>query len=32
MMPAKAAWMDVDLAEEPTLTIGTGGVPVEIET
>jgi hypothetical protein len=24
--------MGVDLAEEPTLTIGTGDVPVEIET
>jgi len=31
-MPAKAAWMDVDLAEELTLTIGTGDVPVEIDT
>ena len=31
-MPAKAAWMGVDLAEELTLTIGTGDVPVEIET
>jgi hypothetical protein len=31
-MPAKVAWMDVDLAEELTLTIGTGDVPVEIET
>jgi hypothetical protein len=32
MMPAKAAWMGVDLAEELTLTVGTGDVPVEIET
>jgi hypothetical protein len=31
-MPAKAAWMDVDLAEKLMLTIGTGDVPVEIET
>jgi hypothetical protein len=31
-MPAKAAWMDVDLAEELMLTIGTGGTPVESET
>ncbi len=31
-MPAKVAWMDVDLAEELTLTIGTGDEPVEIET
>ena len=31
-MPAKADWTGVDLAEELTLTIGTGDVPVEIET
>jgi hypothetical protein len=31
-MPAKAAWMDVDLAGELTLTIGTGDASVEIET
>jgi hypothetical protein len=31
-MPAKAAWMGVDLAEELSMTIGTGDVPVEIET
>jgi hypothetical protein len=31
-MPVKAAWMDVDLREEVTLTIGTGDVADEIQT
>ena len=31
-MQAKAAWMDVDRAEELTLTIGIGDVFVEIAT
>jgi hypothetical protein len=30
-MPAKAAWMDVDLGEEVTLTIGIGDVTDEIQ-